>query len=74
MNNSDATCTFHNSGGHQHEHGAGLLTKKTITKSLLGAACVSRRNILARIKAASFNMSILQTYAPTADHPEEEIE
>ena len=74
MNNSDDTYTFYNSGGHQHIHGVGLLIKKTIVKSLLGIVCVSKRNILAKIKGAPFNMSILQTYAPTADHTDEEIE
>ena len=71
--NNDDTYTFHNSGGHQHEHGVGLLIKKTIGKSLLGIVCVSKRNVPAKIKSAPFNISILQTYAPTADHPDEEI-
>ena len=44
MINTDDTYTFYNSGGQQHEHGVGLLVKKTIAKSLLGIVCVSKRN------------------------------
>ena len=74
MNNVDDTYTFYNSGGDQHEHGVGLLIKKSISKSLLGIVCVSKRNILAKIKGTPFNLCILQTYAPTSDHPDEEVE
>ncbi|KAK3731015.1 hypothetical protein RRG08_066031 [Elysia crispata] len=50
MNNNDDTYTFHNSGGHQHEHGVGLLIKKTIGKSLLGADIESDHNeIIAKL-------------------------
>ncbi|KAK3751166.1 hypothetical protein RRG08_023924 [Elysia crispata] len=74
LNNRYDTYTFQNSGGHQNEHGVGLLIKKTIAKSLLDIACLRKRNVLAKIKGIIFNMSILQIYASTADHPEEEIE
>ena len=74
MNPSDDNYTLYNSGGQQHEHGVGLLVKKSVAKSLLGVVCVSKRNILAKFKGAPFNMSILQTYAPTSDYSEEEIE
>ena len=54
MNSNDDTYTFYNSGGQCHEHGVGLLIKKTISKSLLGIVCVSKRNIMAKIKGAPF--------------------
>ncbi|KAK3751171.1 hypothetical protein RRG08_023929 [Elysia crispata] len=73
MNNGDDTYTFHNSGEYQHEHGVGLI-KKTITISLLDIVCVSKRNTFAKIKGAPFIVGILQRYAPTANHPDEEIE
>ena len=72
--NNDDTYTLFNSGGDQRMHGVGLLVRKHIAKSIQGIICVSKRNILIKIKGAPFDMSILQTYAPTLDHSDEEIE
>ena len=60
-NSDDELYTLYNSGGEQHEHGVGILIKKKIAKAILGVVCVSRRNILVKIKGAPLNLSILQT-------------
>ena len=62
------------SGSSIHQHGVGILLKKSVDKSVMGCWCVSERNILVKLKGAPFNISILQTYAPTLDHSDEEIE
>ena len=62
------------SGSSEHQHGVGILLKKSIDKSVMGCWCISERNILVKLKGAPFNISILQTYAPTLDYPDEDIE
>ena len=66
--------TFIHSGGSESQHGVGFLVKNTIAKSVLGFLPVNDRCLLLKLKAKPFDISIIQVYAPTSDHPEEELE
>ncbi|GFS06853.1 craniofacial development protein 2-like [Elysia marginata] len=41
---------------------------------MLGYLPVSKRNILIKIHATPFNLAILQTYAPTSDYSDEDVD
>ena len=66
--------TFIYSGGEEHQHGVGFIIKSSIEKSMLGYWAYSKRNIMIKLKAKPFDIAIIQTYAPTSSHSEEEIE
>ena len=62
------------SGGSESQHGVGFLVKNSIVKSVLGFLPVNERCLLLKLKGKPFNISIIQVYAPTTDHSEEELE
>ena len=66
--------SFIYSGGSEHQHGVGFLVKSAMEKSILGYWPLSNRNIMLKLKAKPFNIAIIQTYAPTSSHTDEEIE
>ena len=66
--------TFIYSGGSEHQHGVGFIIKSSIEKSILGYWPVSNRNIMLKLKAKPFDIAIIQTYAPTSSHSDDEIE
>ena len=45
-----------------------------VAKSLMGFWVVSSRVIVVKLKASPFNITVIQVYAPTTDHSEEEID
>ena len=59
------------SGNHT---GVGILMTAEVTKCLMGYWAVSSRVIVAKFKANPFNITVIQVYAPTTDHSEEEID
>ena len=65
---------FISSGGEEHARGVGFLIKKSLEPSILGYWCVSDRIILLRIKGQPFDISIIQAYAPTTTHDDNEVE
>lgn len=62
------------SGAEEHERGVAILLDKQTSRSLENFWGVSDRIIVAKIKAQPFNVNIIQVYAPTTDHAEEEID
>ena len=66
--------TFIYSGGSEHQHGVGFLVKSSVEKSILGYWPLSSRNIMLKLKAKPFDIAIIQTYAPTSSHSDEEVE
>ena len=66
--------TFIYSGGQEHQHGVGILMKNRIAKALMGFLPVNERIIMCKIQARPFNIVIIQAYAPTCDHSDEEGE
>ena len=62
------------SGGEQHTEGVGMIIGKKYTKSVMGFLPISRRVMVVKIEGKPFNLAIIQAYAPTAEHSEEDIE
>jgi len=62
------------SGGTTHDGGVGVLLDKELSKCLLGYWAVSPRVLVIKIKAKPFNIVIIQVYAPTCDHTDDEVE
>ena len=66
---------FINSGKDKtHEYGVGMAIKKDLVKYNMGYWPINERIIALTIRAKPFNIFILQCYAPTTDHPDEEAE
>ena len=50
----------------KHEYGVGFLVHKDVVGAVLGCRPVSSRLISIRLRAAPFNITIIQVYAPTS--------
>lgn len=68
----DKTIIF--SGGERCQHGVGVILDKERSKSVMGFWAISERIVLVKLKGQPFNLSIIQVYAPTSEHTDEEIE
>ena len=62
------------SGGKEHKNGVGIIMRKEIARSLIGYWAISERVIMIKLQRKPFDISIIQIYAPTQDHVDEEIE
>ena len=62
------------SGGENHRNGVGIVMKNSVAKSMIGFWTISERVIMMKLKAKPFNINVIQVYAPTQDHDDEEIE
>ena len=62
------------SGGQTHERGVGILFDETTAKSIKGFWGVSDRVIVAKLEGKPFDIGIIQVYAPTSEHDNEEVE
>ena len=62
------------SGGAKHEQEVGVMMTKQVGEAMMGSWPVSDRIIMVKIKAAPFNINLIQVYAPTSSHSDEEIE
>ena len=62
------------SGGDKHQYGVAIMMKKHIASCMVGYWPVSDRIIMAKIQGKPFNINIIQVYAPTTDHDDDEIE
>ncbi|MGL4418375.1 MAG: reverse transcriptase domain-containing protein [Plesiomonas shigelloides] len=58
----------------KHEHGVAFIVRKEVVGTVISCTPVSSRLISIRISARPQNLTIIQVYAPTADHDDEEIE
>ena len=58
----------------KHEHGVGFLVYKDIVNTVMGCRPVSSRLITIRLRAAPFDIIIVQAYAPTSDYDDNKIE
>ena len=62
------------SGGEKHTEGVGMIISKKYTKAVMGFLPISSRVMVVKIEGKPFNLAIIQAYAPTAEHPDEDIE
>ena len=58
----------------KHEYGVGFLVYKDVVGAVLGCLPVSSRLISIRLRAAPFNITIIQVYAPTFGHDDSEVD
>ena len=58
----------------KHEYGAKFLVHKDVVGAVLGCQSVYSRLISIRLRAAPFNITILQVYAPTSGHDDSEVD
>ena len=58
----------------KHEHSVGFLVHKNIVNTVVGCRPVFSRLITIRLRAVSFNITIVQVYAPTSDYDDNETE
>ena len=58
----------------KHEYGVGFLVHKDVVGAGLGCQPVSSRLISIRLRAAPFNITIIQVYAPTSGHDDSEVD
>ena len=58
----------------KHEQGVGFLVHKDIVKSVLGCRPISSRLKTERLRANSFNITIIQVCAPTFSYDESGVD
>ena len=61
-------------GGNVHERGVAIIFDENTAKSLKGWNGISDRVIVARLEGKPFDIGIIQAYAPTTTHDEEEVD
>ena len=57
-----------------HKHGVAVPLSKQVAKSMIGFHALSDRILIVKIARKSFNLVIVQVYAPTSTGPEDKIE
>ena len=58
----------------RHEYGVGFLVHKDVVDAILGCRPVSSRLISIRLRAAPFNITIIQVYVPTSGLDDSEVD
>ena len=62
------------SGGENNQHGVGIMMTKRVSKALQGYLPILDQVIMAKFEGKPANIVIVQLYAPTNDHSDDEIE
>ena len=65
---------YYNGEENNYEYGVGFLVHKDITTSVLGCRSISSRHISTRLRSDSFNITVIQAYAPTAEYSDDKID
>ena len=60
--------------GEKHTHGGGIIMTSEIAKSMIGFWPISDKTMLVKLDAKPVKVAVIQVYAPTKDHSEEEVE
>lgn len=58
----------------KYEYGVGIIMKKTIAKHVTNFIPISERIMLLQVRATPANLNLIQVYAPTCQHGEDEVE
>ena len=58
----------------RHGYGVGFLVHKDVVDAVVGCRPVSSRLISIHMRAAPFNITIIQVYAPTSGHDDSEVD
>ena len=70
----DGHIVYYNESADKHKHGVGFIVNSTVTNSVMGCQSFSSRIITIRMKAISFNVTIIKVYAPTSDYSNEDTD
>lgn len=62
------------SGGEEHQRGVGVMMTKKVARCMKGYMAVSDRVLLVKLAGKPIDINIIQVYAPTTDHTEEELD
>ena len=62
------------SGRENNRNGVGIVMNNSVAQSMMGFWAISDRVIMMKLEAKPFNINVMQVYAPTQDHDDEEIE
>ena len=57
-----------------HEQGVGFIVQKNTVNCVMTCCPISNRLITIRLRASSFNITIIQAYAPTSNHSDDGVE
>ena len=57
----------------KHVNGVGIMVNNNTKKSIMECTPVNERIIAIRIAGKAFNVTVVQLYAPTSDHSDDEI-
>ena len=74
MSTDDGHKVYFSGEEDKHEYGVGFLVHKDVVGAVLGCQPVSSRLISIRLRAAPFNITIIQVYAPTSGHDDSEVD
>ncbi|XP_056642820.1 craniofacial development protein 2-like [Diorhabda sublineata] len=58
----------------QHRNGVGIIVRREMQQSVINFISYNDKIMLLQIKAHPVNVDLLQIYAPTSDHSDEEVE
>ena len=58
----------------KHEYGVGFIVRKEVTGCIISYTPISSRIISIRVSAKPKNIIIIQVYAPTTEHDDQEVE
>ena len=74
MSTDDGHKVFFSGEEGKHEYGVRFLVHKDVVGTVLGCQPVSSRLISIRLRAAPFNITIIQVYAPTSGNDDSEVD
>ena len=74
MSTDDGYKVYFSGEEDRHEYGVGFLVHNDLVDDVLGCQPVSSKLISIRLRAAPFNISIIQIYAPTSRHDDSEVD
>ena len=74
MSTDDGHKVYFSGEEDRHEYGVRFLVHKDVVNAALGCRPVSSRLISIPVRAAPFNITIIQVYAPTSGHDDSEVD
>ena len=74
MSSDDRHKVYFSGEEDRYEYGAGFLVHRDMVSAFLGCRLVSSGLISIRFRAAPFNDTIIQVYAPTSGHYDNEVD
>ena len=73
-NSEDGHKIYYSGEEKQHKYGVGFIVRKETTGYIMSCTPVSSRIISMRVSAKPKNITIIQVYAPSSDHEDQEVE